>query len=840
MRVASLSVLLLILSGCGVGQDKAQKNTVFVAPSGDDANLGTERTRPLRNLQTAVARAWSLRRGGCRGDIRIELADGLYRLERPVELGAPDGGTNGAKVIWCAAHRGKAVVTGATPLEWRNLEDKDILAVLPAAARGRVRTADLPGVGVLPSFLGGSHLQTPSNDIPVALFCGEERLTCARWPDSGFAHTGRTRIIRDERGKTVGASYEFAAARLAKWADEPFAWSFGLWGVEWADCSYPLFRIDRAASTVMLPSVAIPFGLKRGMPFYVFNALFELDRPGEWVVDRVRRRFYLWPKGDVPTETVVTDGLFVLRDLADVVFDGIVFEKTRKTAIRMKNCSNVTVRASVFRHTCSWAVEIDGGRDCRVAGCDMYDLGEGGIRMSGGDVETFTAAGHIADNNHIHHYGRVFSNYRQGISMNGVGMKAVHNLVHHSAHTGIQWSGSDNAISRNVIHDTCEFNDDAGAIYVWHNSWVKRGGTIDHNVIHYTGKKRFPNATEGIYLDDYSSEIRVVSNLVSRATLGVHVGGGQSNRIRDNVMINCDHALSLSTRYNWPESQKGKDSRVMKELLGKIDLCGGKSWRARYPGIGRLVDLAKSDPLRAHHAFWNEVEGNLGVGSGDFQHDQWKAISNTTVWASNVCVKTDPGFVDYRRLDWRARPDSPYRALIDGCESEKAGLYASDERISPPVRFGEGVTRPDEIGTKSLAKPEINVAVCLDGKLPPGIASFAEDADGCKVQPWSKGTWIMAPYACVVEGGGEWESFAYSFVPTCDCSVRLILMGGHGAKTLYDAVVVNGATADGNLFESAFPIAANDKERVESRCVRCRKGERVSVSFRARPDLSAH
>src|SRR5881275_778385 len=66
--------------------------TVFVSPSGDDANDGGAASRPVRT----PGRAQQLVRGLTAhqtGDIRVELATGTYRLTAPLQLDARDSGT---------------------------------------------------------------------------------------------------------------------------------------------------------------------------------------------------------------------------------------------------------------------------------------------------------------------------------------------------------------------------------------------------------------------------------------------------------------------------------------------------------------------------------------------------------------------------------------------------------------------------------------------------------------------------------------------------------------------------------------------------------------------------
>src|SRR6266536_5492788 len=63
--------------------------TIYVSPSGDDANAGTSATQPVKTLQKArdLVRA---RTGGMTADITVSLADGTYQLSQPLTLDARD------------------------------------------------------------------------------------------------------------------------------------------------------------------------------------------------------------------------------------------------------------------------------------------------------------------------------------------------------------------------------------------------------------------------------------------------------------------------------------------------------------------------------------------------------------------------------------------------------------------------------------------------------------------------------------------------------------------------------------------------------------------------------
>ena len=54
-----------------------------------------------------------------------------------------------------------------------------------------------------------------------------------------------------------------------------------------------------------------------------------------------------------------------------------------------------------------------------------------------------------------------------------------------------------------------------------------------------------------------------------------------------------------------------------------------------------------------------------------------------------------PQFANFENLDWNVQPGSPAYDMIKSCLIEEAGLYASDERATPPVRFSPDASPAD-------------------------------------------------------------------------------------------------------------------------------------------------
>ena len=77
------AVVLAAASALYVGQAFAAAGTsVYVSPSGSDANSGLSPSQPVQTLQRAQPMVRGLD-GNMSGDITVQLADGYYRLPRP-------------------------------------------------------------------------------------------------------------------------------------------------------------------------------------------------------------------------------------------------------------------------------------------------------------------------------------------------------------------------------------------------------------------------------------------------------------------------------------------------------------------------------------------------------------------------------------------------------------------------------------------------------------------------------------------------------------------------------------------------------------------------------------
>ena len=707
MSILTMAILGSVLSAAPVAVNEPGL-TLYVSSSADAKGDGTRR-RPLDSLERARDVIRTRRQDGSLpdGGVVVEVLPGCYELSGPFALSAPDSGTQSAPTVYRSTELGQAILTGAVSMSgWQPVTDPAIRSRLDPDARNHVVWTDLPRAvsDPVPGFANGGCGYRGKPEYPIALFQKGNRLPVSRWPNGAFAKMGECIGHHEKRGH-VGTTYTdgvfvFDNDRLERWIGEPDAWFDGLWFHHWADQKMQLKQIDvKARSIALMNPESHAFGYKAGQQFFAFNMIGEIDQPGEWAVDRQSRKVYLWPEGDpeqLPVSVAARDHLITLADVTDVRFEGLVFEGSRETAVAAKNCENLTVSGCTLRHVGSWAVTIDGGRDCTVIGCDLYDLGEGGIKASGGVRDTLEPGNHLIENNHIHHFGRIVSTYQPGAAVYGVGNKIRHNLIYQAQHQAVYFRGNDHLIEYNVVHDVCLHSSDAGAIYACTRDWSQRGTVIRHNLFHALGEGLDGTGCRAIYLDDMTSGAIVQSNIVTMGDHGLNFGGGQDNLITDNIAVNCKRSLNLASRgidsFARVNAAKGRESNQYKLLLRDEALFRNELWSRRYPRLLAPLDM---DPVDAQNAHFNTIRRNVNVGGGKLSISNAKKVMRTCVVEDNIDLSEDPGFVDLSALDLRLRNDAPLYAALPGFQApdfQRMGLYDDARRASPAVKFGPHVS----------------------------------------------------------------------------------------------------------------------------------------------------
>ncbi|MBL7223127.1 MAG: hypothetical protein ISS72_04680, partial [Candidatus Brocadiae bacterium] len=390
--------------------------TLHVAPTGHDDNPGTK-DKPFASLARArdAVRALRAAKSLPKGGVAVLVRGGQYAARSTLELAEQDSGTADAPIVYRAFPGETPRFTGGVQLEgFAPVTDPTVLARLPEEARGKVAQLDLKAKGIadygslgLRGFGLSGYPAHPWAD----LYVDGKPMQLARWPNEGFVKTGAVHG-GTFRGKDSGqpGEFEYAGDRPLRWRQAKDVWLFGYWAHLWAGRSVKVARIDTAKHRIATAHRS-SYGYRAGMPYYCLNLLEEIDRPGEWYLDRDTGVLYLYPpvagKAVVAHFPVLSAPFVRMQDVSHVCLRGLVFEQGRAEGAVVIGGERVLLAGCVFRQLGTNGVVVSGGRGHGLLGCNIHTVGAGGVRMAGGHRGSLRRGDHFVANCHIHDFTRI-------------------------------------------------------------------------------------------------------------------------------------------------------------------------------------------------------------------------------------------------------------------------------------------------------------------------------------------------------------------------------------------------------------------------------------------------
>ncbi len=505
-------------------------------------------------------------------------------------------------------------------------------------------------------------------------------MTLSRWPNegafeqiAGFPETGGQ---NDGHGGSIGAlegGFFYRGDRPRAWKETGDVWVHGYWAWDWANSYERVAALDVERRFVRTAPPYGHYGFRKGQRFYFLNVLEELDEPGEWFLDRKAGLLYFWPPAAVPGTaspaapevilSLLSQPLVRLTDASQVTLRGLTLEAGRGNGVEIRGGSSNLIAGCLLRNLGDSGVVIEGGTGHGVRSCDIFDTGNGGVSLNGGDRRTLSPGGHYVENCHFARQGRWSKCYVPAVLMEGVGLRASHNLIHDHPHCAILFGGNDHLIEANEIHHIALETGDVGAIYTGRD-YTFRGNRIRHNFIHHTGGVGM--GSMGVYMDDCVSGAEICGNVFYRVQRAVFLGGGRDHQVLNNVFVECNPAVALDGRGLDPSPVWHEMvDQTMRRSLGAAPL---DLYRARYPALKGLDAWygPPAGPAIEGRAFRGvPPEGNIvarNICVGKWLDVGWRAQPEMLRVENNL-TNADPGFAaapaePARPADFDLKPDS--------------------------------------------------------------------------------------------------------------------------------------------------------------------------------------
>ncbi|MDB6026807.1 MAG: putative pectin lyase [Verrucomicrobiales bacterium] len=688
MKISLL--LVFIFLACTSGQTAAQKE-LFVAPDGRDTNPGTKR-KPFAMLERARD---ELRKSKKNSSSRsngatIWIRGGTYLLKKGFALAAEDSGQSNAPIVYRAFQHEQPCFVGGIELSmlaFHPVTDPAVLKRLDESARTNILQIDLRQFGLNDFGAAWPNQFRGYNGWPE-LFFGAKPMHLARWPNTGFARMG---VVLDSGTKPRFGEKPDRPGKITYEGNRPERWLAsdevfldGFWSYKWYNEVLKVAKIfPREKSILFSAPHWYGVGGPSGGDFYALNLLEELDAPEEYYLDRKTGILYFWPPKDYVDSTnknpspkialsLLQASMVSFTNVSNVTLQGLLFEGSRGAAITVSNGRDVLVTNCIIRNLATDAVAISGGEHNGIVDCEIYGIGGAGISLDGGNRTNLISCGNYADNNHIHHFGRLFRTHKDAIFLSGCGCRATHNLIHDAPHHAMDFTGNDHLMEFNEIHHVCMETDDAAAIYTGRH-WSVQGNIIRYNFIHEIGGGPTVG-NQAIYLDDAAAGTTCFGNVISQTARAFLLGGGRDNIIQNNIIVDCPVPIFIDNRGIGFAATHDEDWTTLTTDLKSMPYKE-EPWKSRYPYLLDYLDNRPGYPVR------NVVEQNLIVRCGEMQLAQ-EARDLGTV-RNNFSTNADPGFADAVHLNFLLKANATVYKELPGFKPvpvEQIGLKKSSTK----------------------------------------------------------------------------------------------------------------------------------------------------------------
>jgi hypothetical protein len=487
-----------------------------------------------------------------------------------------------------------------------------------------------------------------------------------------------------------GGMFTYNDPRPSEWKEPQKVWltGFFMWG--YADDAVPVEKIDtiRRIITTALPT---KYGFASGKPwraYYAYNMPEEIDVPGEYYVDTDKGMLYFLPPDILKSVelSVLEDPILEIKGTSNLQLKKLQFTCSRGMGVYLERTTGTRIDGCTFTNLGMMAIlmgrgvepskdekieksdkpvlpvakntidiikyiydnttfDSEAGTDNGIINCKIYQTGTGGIYMSGGNRLTLTPAHNFVKNCLVHDFNRIEKTYRPGIYIAGVGNSISNCEIYNSPSVAILLHGNNHVIEYNNIYHTTLEVDDMGAIYYGRDP-SERGNVVRYNYFHNLGGQ---NKTMAIYHDDGACGMQVTGNIFYRAgTVAGFIGGGQDNNYAYNIILNTRYALHIDKRLNnWARGVIQHDGLFEKRLQAVNYLK--PPYSTAYPTLKDYFQEGPDAPQR--NRFFMNVMVNL---------EQPVEGDTTLLYFDRRNFETigDPGFKNYRKLDFRVKHNS--------------------------------------------------------------------------------------------------------------------------------------------------------------------------------------
>lgn len=677
----------------------------FVSLQGKIGNDGSKK-HPFSSLPEArnAVRAYRNKNIKLQQNIIVWIREGIYELSESFELTNNDAGNNLSSTTFQAYPGEKVIITGGRVISPASafpvLNDSAKSCLVDKSAINKIKVISLVNLGITDyGKYQISGFRRPYVNAVSELFINGKPFHLARFPNNSQIRIKPEDVIDPgfKDGKSFPGTIRFDKERASLWGRAKNIFTCGNFKYAWATDQLRVKNIDTITGEIRFADAHM-FGIsgeQEWNQYYFFNLLEEIDEPGEYYIDHQKGLLYFYPFGEVKSSdtimvSLLDDPLISLKQTGYINFRNITFEAGRGIGIWMDNTvsnkiENCTIRnmgvtgvcigmgslpSSIYRHPDekhpflptervsgrigslydllyeNTTFDREGGANNGIINCKIENTGCGGISLGGGNRLTLHKACNYIYNCEFTNCGRLDYSYKSPVNIDGVGNKIQHCKFNPCPATAIYIHGNDHSIEYNIIEGACNFMDDQGAVY------IGRDPSEFGNIIRFNFFKNIGNIgiTMAVYFDDGACGSQCYGNVFYNAgKRTILIGGGQYNKIENNIFIDSEMALHIDNRLeNW--AKNSLEPGGIFEIRMKTMNYRNAPFSEKYP---QMVGYFDNNPAVPKH---NDIKNNVFV--------RVKQIHNgKKVWGpvldENFITNEDVHFKDPGKMNFTLKKHSP-------------------------------------------------------------------------------------------------------------------------------------------------------------------------------------
>lgn len=707
----------------------------YVSEKGSDIAKGDVR-QPFKTIERALAQVKKLKAasGIPVGGVEIILREGSYAWQKTLVLDEKVSGEKGRPVV-IKAYPGEAVLfQGGHQLPYESfqpLTDASVKnRILDKQAAANIRVADLKKMGITNygSIQRRGYGISRERLAPEGVFSINGHLqTLSRYPNESYSNMIDS--VWDDKRK-----FSTRDKHIRQWQTFEDVWIDGSLTKPWEWSMNEVASFDATNNTITLKHAEYGEITRANHPIYHFkNILEEIDRPGEYYLDRNQDKLYYLPSADFEPGarlniTGLEQDMIQFSDKAhDIWLQGIQLENGRTNGIILAGERNKLLQCGIRSFTRAGVVVS--GKYNELVDCHIEYTGMEGVILNdrGGNDQQLIPTCNVLKRCEVNNFSNWFRAYTPGIKASNVGTGISHCKVHSAPHFAIGYNGNDHVLEyTEVFQSPSEFSDMLSVYFNTGNNPQHRGTVIRRNYFHDVNTKWKQGA--GVYLDNETYGVAVVENYFynsggEESGWSVMVHGGGDNIVRNNIFIDCRFPYMVSTRLNGYaakqfESRLVNWSKLFQEQYPLLDTAKVAHLK-RYPELilffddgdkapdvfdytfnikkndkgevlnyrnrrtpptnvfeNNLVFNARTDFIKMKAAIEGVTENRVFYTVNSFPVRNGK-MQDILIHQNNYYHTINPGFVNYGAKDFRLKKNSPALQQIPALQNipfEKIGL----------------------------------------------------------------------------------------------------------------------------------------------------------------------